>query len=149
MEKQVIMLERKFNAPIAKVWNAITDKNEMKNWYFDLEDFKAEPGFKFQFTGGPSPDKQYVHLCEVTEVIPGQKLTYSWRYEGYAGNSFVTFELVEQGLTTLLKLTHEGLETFPANNPDFMRKNFEEGWDQIVNVSLKGYLEPEKNKAGQ
>ena len=70
MDNQLIVLERLFNASTTTVWKALTDKNEMKNWYFDLAEFKAELGSKFQFTGGPSPDKQYLHLCEVTEVIP-------------------------------------------------------------------------------
>ncbi len=64
MNNQPIVLERLLNAPAAKVWAALTEKDEMKNWYFDLPDFKAEKGFQFQFNGGP-PEKQYLHLCEV------------------------------------------------------------------------------------
>ena len=55
--------------------------------------------------------------------------------------SFITFELFEEGKTTRLKLTHEGLETFPQNNPDFAKDNFEQGWAYIVGTSLKGFLE--------
>jgi len=138
---QPIVLERTFNAPVSKVWKALTDKNEMKKWYFDLAEFKAKIGFQFQFSGGPSPDKQYVHLCKVTEVIPEKKLTYSWKYKGYAGNSFVTFELTAQGNKTLLKLTHTGIETFPTDNSDFAIGNFTEGWHHIINISLKEHLE--------
>ena len=141
MKTQPIVLERIFNATTSKVWNALTDKNEMKKWYFDLEEFKAEIGFKFHFTGGPSPDRQYLHLCEIIEVIPEKKLTYSWQYDGYAGKSFVTFELSKQENKTLLKLTHKGIETFPAEITDFAIHNFEEGWNEIINTSLKNYLE--------
>jgi len=143
MANEPIVLERLFNAPATNVWRALTDKNEMKLWYFDLADFKAEVGFRFEFTGGPSPDKQYLHLCEVIEVIPGMKITYSWRYEGYAGNSLVTFELFPQKDKTLLKLSHAGLETFPADIADFAVSNFEEGWNAIIHSSLKDYLEKE------
>jgi uncharacterized protein YndB with AHSA1/START domain len=141
MDNQPITLERLYNAPASTVWKAITDKNEMKKWYFDLAEFKAEKGFRFQFSGGPSPEKQYLHLCEVTEVIPEKKLTYSWRYDGYSGNSFVTFELFPEGNKTLLKLTHAGIETFPKENPDFAVGNFSEGWNHILHASLKNYLE--------
>ncbi len=141
MENQIIVLERLFSAPVAKVWRAITDKDEMKSWYFDLAEFKAEIGFKFQFTGGPSPEKQYLHLCEITEVVYEKRLSYSWRYDGYPGNSSVTFELFGQGNQTLLKLSHIGLNTFPKENADFAVKNFEEGWNEIINTSLKNYLE--------
>ncbi len=57
-------------------------------------------------------------------------------------NSFVTFELFNQGNNTLLKLTHEGLETFPEDNRDFAKGNFVEGWNHIINTSLKEYLQP-------
>jgi len=139
MDDQPIILERLLNAAPARVWEALTDKNEMKSWYFDLPEFKAEVGFRFQFVGGP-PHKQYVHLCEVTEVIPEKKLTYSWRYEGYTGNSFVTFELLDRGKQTLLRLTHTGIETFPPE-ADFARTNFEGGWNQIIKTSLAKYIE--------
>lgn len=140
MENRTIELEQLFDVPAYKVWKAITDKNEMKIWYFDLSEFKAEVGFKFQFTGGPSPEKQYLHLCEITEVIPQQKLVHSWRYDGYSGNSFVTYVLSEQDGKTLLKFSHKGIDTFPADNPDFAISNFEEGWNEIIHTSLKDYL---------
>jgi uncharacterized protein YndB with AHSA1/START domain len=138
MEHKPIIVERVYNAPLSKVWKAITDKSEMKKWYFDLAEFKPEVGFKFQFLGG-TEDNQYLHLCEITEVVPENILTYSWRYDGYEGNSFVTFELFEEGNKTRLKLTHSNLETFP-NKPDFAKSNFEQGWDEIINTSLKDYL---------
>ena len=142
MESKNVIVERVFKAPIQLVWKAITQKELMKQWYFDLEEFKPEVGFKFQFTGGPSPEKQYVHLCEIKEVIYEQKISYSWSYKGYAGNSLVTFELFSKGANqTNLKLTHEGLGTFPVNNPDFAISNFEEGWNHIVNTALKDFLE--------
>lgn len=139
MEQNPIIVARVYSEPISKVWNAITDKTEMKKWYFDLADFKPEVGFKFQFMGGTEKN-QYLHLCEVTEAVPKRKLTYSWRYDGYKGNSFLTFELFEEeDNKTLLKLTHRGLESFP-DNPDFAKSNFEQGWDGIINTSLKAYL---------
>ena len=143
MDNQPIEVEALLNAPVAKVWKAITDNTEMKNWYFDLPDFKAEKSFKFQFSGGPGPEKQYLHLCEVTEVVPEKRLGYSWRYDGYAGNSFVVFDLSGEGDKTLVKLTHSGLESFPEDNPDFAAKNFKEGWNAIINSSLKNYVEKE------
>jgi uncharacterized protein YndB with AHSA1/START domain len=143
MENQPIVIEQMLNAPVSKVWSAITDKDEMEIWYFDLKEFKAEPGFQFEFAGGPSPERQYVHHCEITEVIPESKLTYSWSYNGYAGRSYVSFELFPKEEQTLIRLTHSELETFPQQNPDFAKANFEQGWNEIISSSLKNYLERE------
>ena len=138
---QPFTIERTYNAPIEKVWQAITDKEKMKQWYFDLAEFKPVEGFEFRFLAGEE-DKKYLHVCIVTDVMPGKKLTYSWRYDGYPGNSFVTFELFEEEEKTRLRLTHVGLESFAAsNNPDFDKKNFENGWTQIIGTSLKEFLE--------
>ncbi len=135
------VIERTLNAPLAKVWAAISDKTEMKKWYFDLPDFQPKVGCKFQFSGG-TEEKQYIHLCEVTEVAQGKKLTYSWRYEGYEGNSFVTFDLFDEGNnTTKLKLTHTGLETFPKSNPDLAKENFAMGWTELISTSLPNFLQ--------
>ncbi|MES2761890.1 MAG: SRPBCC domain-containing protein [Bacteroidota bacterium] len=141
MKQESFIIERTFNAPVEKVWTAITDKQEMKQWYFDLEEFKPEVGFEFRFKGGPEDGVQYLHVCIITEVVTCKKLTYSWSYDGFSGRSFVTFELFAEGDKTRLKLTHEGLETFPADNADFAKKNFAAGWNHIIGISLKEYLE--------
>lgn len=140
MKEEPIIIERTYGAPVNKVWKALTDKNEMKKWYFDLVEFKPEVGFEFSFSGG-TKEHQYLHLCRITEVIPSEKISYTWRYDGYGGNSEVTFELFRENKSTRLKLTHSGLETFPANNPDFAKGNFVNGWTEIVGTSLKEYLE--------
>ena len=140
MKQEPFVIERTFNAPAHKVWQAITDNNQLKEWYFQLADFKPVVGFEFSFEGGD--EKQtYVHRCTVTEVEEGKKLTYSWAYEGYEGNSFVTFELFPEGAKTRLKLTHEGLESFPQNNPSFRKESFAAGWLHIIGTSLKDYVE--------
>jgi uncharacterized protein YndB with AHSA1/START domain len=141
MQTQPFVIEKTYNASPARVWKAITNKDEMKQWYFDLTEFKAEVGFEFRFQGGPSPEKQYLHICEVTEVVSEKKLTYSWRYDGYTGNSFVTFELIEVGDKTMLRFSHTGLETFPQENPDLAAHNFVTGWTSLIDTSLKNYLE--------
>jgi uncharacterized protein YndB with AHSA1/START domain len=110
MKNEPIIIERSYNAPIEKVWKAITDKAEMKKWYFDLTEFKAEKGFEFSFMGG-TEDKQYKHDCRITEVIVNKKLAHTWRYDGYEGNTEVTWELFDEGGKTRLKLSYVGLET--------------------------------------
>jgi uncharacterized protein YndB with AHSA1/START domain len=146
MKNEPFVIERLFNAPVDKVWKAITDKDQMKKWYFELEEFRPEVGFEFHFEGGKDGNC-YLHLCKVTDVIPGRMIRYSWRYDGYEGNSFVTFELFPEGNQTRLRLTHEGLETFPASNPDLAKENFVEGWTYLIGASLSNYLETSDSKA--
>lgn len=136
---EAVVIERTFNAPIARVWKALTDVEDMRRWYFDLKEFKPEVGFEFEFTV-EHEGFTYSHLCKITKVIPRKKLAYTWRYEGHEGDSLVTFELFADGEKTRLKLTHVGLETFPKL-PAFARKNYMKGWTEIIGSSLKNFLE--------
>ena len=136
-----IITERVINVPIEKVWNAITSKEEMDNWYFKMDDFKPEVDFRFQFSGEGRKGEKYIHLCEITEVVPMKKLSYTWRYEGIPGNSLVEFELSSEGDKTKLKLTHTGVETFATDNTDFAKDSFVQGWSEIIGKTLPGYLE--------
>ena len=138
MENEPLILEHEFDAPIELVWRAFTEKELMKKWFFDVSDFQPIVGFKFQFEGGEE-DKRYVHLCEVIELVPLKKLKYSWKYEGYDGLSFVTYELSSVGDKTKVKLIHEGIETF--TNLDFVIGKFLEGWTYLLQVSLQEFLD--------
>jgi uncharacterized protein YndB with AHSA1/START domain len=141
VENKVFTIERTFKANIKDVWRAITEKDIMKKWYFDLPEFKPEVGFSFEFTGGEKGGKQYLHRCVITEVVIEKKLTHTWCYKGYDGVSYLTFELFDEGENTRLKLTHSGIENFPADVADFAYHNFETGWNHIINISLKDFLE--------
>lgn len=140
MNQEPIVIESTLTATAKKVWEALTEPAKMKQWYFDIENFNAELGHEFQFVAGDD-EKKYLHLCKITQVVPFEKLTYTWRYDGYLGSSIVTFELLDEGEQTRLKLTHEGLDSFPASNPDFAKENFVAGWNEIITSSLKGFLE--------
>ena len=138
-DSEPLVVERTFKAPVAKVWEAVTNVETIRRWFFDLKEFKAEAGFKFKFAV-EHKGFNYRHLCKVTEVIPQKRLAYTWRYEGFPGDSLVTIDLVANGDETRLKLTHEGLETFPKNAL-FARKNFMRGWTMLIGTSLLEYLQ--------
>ena len=140
---EAIIKEVVINAPASKVWRALTDKEQMKQWYFDVSSFKPEAGFEFSFYGKGHKGESYLHLCKIIDVIPEKKLSYSWRYENYPGNSVVTFEIFPDGEKTKLKLTHEGLDSFDQTNPDFAKESFNEGWTFLIEKSIKEFAEKE------
>ena len=132
-----VVVERILDAPVAKVWKALTDVDQMRHWYFDLKEFNPQVGFEFEFLV-EHEGNTYHHLCKITEVIPQTKIAYTWRYKGEAGDSLVTFELSPEGSKTRLKVTHTGIETFPKT-PAYARKNFESGWTAIA-TELEQFL---------
>ena len=137
-----VIVERTLNAPVTRVWKALTDVDQMREWYFDLKEFKPQVGFEFEFSV-EHEGTTYHHLCRVTEVIPEKKIAYTWRYKSEPGDSLVTIELFAEGDNTRLKLTHTGIESFPKT-PAYARKNFEQGWTAIIGTELKQFVEQSK-----
>lgn len=136
------VLEEYYHTPAEHVWQALTDVNAMKVWYFpQLKSFQPVVGFEMQFYHDGSA---YQKRWEVSQVVTGKKLAHSWSYVGYTGLSEVTFELFPDRHCTMLKLTHTGLATFP-NDPHFAPHRFEQGWQQIISYKLKEYLTPKTN----
>jgi len=140
MSQTPLIVERTYNAPVAKVWEALTNPEQMRHWYFDIPGFKPEVGFEFSFSAKGKEGEDYHHECRITEVVPLSRLTHSWRYRGHPGDSSVTFELTPEGNKTHVKLTHTGLESFPPVSA-FARENFVEGWNQIIGKGLKEFVE--------
>ena len=136
---EAVVVERTLDAPVARIWKALTDVDQMREWYFDLKEFRPEVGFEFGFVV-EHEGNTYDHRCKITEVIPQKKIAYTWRYKGEPGESLVTFELFAEGEKTRVKLTHTGIETFPKT-PAYARKNFEAGWTAIIGTELKQFVE--------
>jgi uncharacterized protein YndB with AHSA1/START domain len=61
------VLEQVYDAPLEKLWNAITDENQMREWYFpQLKKFKPIVGYQFEFVDDGSNFKKE---WRVTQVI--------------------------------------------------------------------------------
>ena len=75
------------------LWGAITEPAQMKKWFFEnIPDFQAHIGFETSFVV-ENEGRTFTHQWKITEVIPQQSITYSWRYSEYPGDSFVALPL--------------------------------------------------------
>lgn len=139
--EEPVIVEQIFDTTIDKIWNAITDVEQMRQWYFDnIPDFKPEIGFETRFTI-KSEGRIFPHVWKVMDAIPNKLITYNWHYEGYAGNSFVKFALFEQNSSIMLRLTHEVKEDFSDDIPEFTRESCLKGWTYFIKESLLKFIE--------
>ncbi len=135
-----IIVEETFDAPIERVWSAITHVQEMQQWFFkSIHSFEATVGFQTKFIV-ENQGRVFPHLWEVSAVDPPSSIVYDWRYDGYQGDSTVSVALTTQGGSTMLRLVHTVVEDFPDDIPEFSRESGEGGWRYFIQQSLKSYL---------
>lgn len=133
-----LLKEVTLDAPVSRVWKALTDKEELKEWCFGMEAFEPRVGFEFKFYGEKDGQK-FLHLCKVLEVEVERKMKWLWTYKDIPGDTYVSFELLPEGDKTKLRLTHEGLEKLPQDE-NYAKQNFVEGWNAILGKLLPQYL---------
>lgn len=99
-----------------EVWEYLTNPELIEQWLMTTKNFKPVLGQKFQFTFTAKPGSRYdgvVH-CEIMEIVPFSKLSYSW--DGHLQdkskyfNSMVSWTLLRQNNGTELQLEHNGFE---------------------------------------
>ena len=135
-------MEQEYPASVQDVWKALTDRESLKQWYFDFdENFDLEPNHVFEWRAGTKGGEQWLHRGVFKEVIPLRKLSHSWEYPGYAGYSVVHWilEPTQHGTTTLL-FRHEFPTPFDPDVEALQRHHFVNGWTLILNNSLRDYL---------
>ena len=142
-----IVVEQDLLVPRHLVWEAISEQDQMRRWFFEqIDTFEAKIGFQAGFDVA-CEGEVYPHRWEVTQVIPEERLAYTWEYGGHPGSSFVLWELSDApGGGTRLRLSHVGHETFPQDNPAFRREACEAGWRYFIHDRLSEYLRAESGE---
>ncbi len=136
-----VVIEQTYNASLDAVWSSITEIDHMRQWYFEnIPSFKPEVGFETRFNV-QSQGRDFLHIWQVTEVVPLKRIKYNWNYENYPGDSFVVFELFKDNDETKLRLTAQVKESFPEDIPEFSRDSCVEGWTFFIKKRLREFLE--------
>ncbi len=126
-------------APAGKIWEAITNYNQMKEWYFDIPDFELKEGASFNFYESGNT-KKFHHQCVIKKIQPSKKLSHTWTYPDFSsGESIVTWLFAEENDHTIVTLQHSGIENLSDGGRKFSPVNFQTGWDGLL-VMLKNYM---------
>jgi len=140
VRSEPIIVEQPFSVQPDVVWQAITNPDLMRRWYFEqIEDFRPEVGFETQFdieVGG----RIFRHQWKVTDVVPGKSITYTWRYEGFPGLGTTEWKISKTDEGTKLVLTSTGIESFSQDIPEFTRERGQAGWEYFIRQRLPNFL---------
>ncbi len=138
-----IIAEQLLNASPKTVWEAITDLEQMRQWYFpNIPDFRPEIGFETRFLV-QNEGRNFTHIWKIKEVVPHKLIGYSWNFKEYAGEGYSTFELAKKNDKTELTLKSYVVEEYPADVAEFKRESGQAGWDFLIKQSLPNYLAQE------
>jgi uncharacterized protein YndB with AHSA1/START domain len=139
-ESSTIVKEVIINAPLSKVWKAITEPGQIEKWLMPPENFKLEEGNEFTMTGRNKEKTVIPHFCKIIEIIPEKKLSYTWAVEDMLSETLVTYELEEQDGNTKLTLSHSGWDKVTLIKPGATRNDYNGGWASVL-PGLKNYVE--------
>lgn len=140
MNNQLLTFETIIPASPEIVWSALTSRDQMKAWYFDIPDFVLKEGATFNFYE-PGGVKKFHHHCVVKKIIPCKILQHTWTYPDFSqGETLLTWNLEPGEGGTRVILTHEGIENILDGGDDFKVDNFKDGWTEILNVMLKNHV---------
>ena len=135
-----IIVEQSFEVSPSLLWQAITEHSQMIQWFFDnIPEFQPAAGFKTEFNVRAG-DRDFHHLWTIIESIPEQKIVYDWRYKDLPGVGKVTFEVFPEANGAKLRLTNEGLDSFPNDIPEFSRDSCQAGWEYFIQGNLQSYV---------
>jgi uncharacterized protein YndB with AHSA1/START domain len=136
-----IIVEQDFKVNRDQLWSAITDPEEMRQWFFpQMPDFKSEKGFYTDFLI-TNEGREFTHQWTVVEVIPLEKITVRWQFLEYPGDSHVVFHVSENAGGSHLRLSVVVLEDFQDDVPEFRRESAVGGWNYFIGENLPAYFQ--------
>jgi uncharacterized protein YndB with AHSA1/START domain len=139
-QEAVLRMNRRFEAPRERVFEAWTSPEVLKDWWRAGPDWttpEAEvdlrPGGSYRLAmRDPESGQTHTVVGEYREVQPPERLVYTWTWEsnptemqGSAG-SVVTVEFLDDGGATNVELTHTGFAD------DEIRDLHAHGWEACL-----------------
>jgi uncharacterized protein YndB with AHSA1/START domain len=134
--RQEIVVDEVFPHAPETIWKVLTTGEMLDRWLMKSNGFQAVTGTHFELPTKPDGEWDGIIRCHVLEVIPNQRLVYSWKSghqsaTGYVPrlDTVVTWTLTRHDGGTRLRLVHSGFE-LPRNVSVF--QNIGKGWPIVI-----------------
>jgi uncharacterized protein YndB with AHSA1/START domain len=126
-----IVVERVMPHPPEKIWRALTQAPLIEAWLMQ-NDFQPVVGHRFHFRAAPILGWNGVTDCEVLEIIPLERLVYSWNASGEQApdglKTIVTWTLAPGGNGTHVRMEQSGFR--PQDEAGY--RGMGGGWPRIL-----------------
>jgi uncharacterized protein YndB with AHSA1/START domain len=148
-DQDAIVSEIHIAAPPERIFKALTDASELKQWFRSPEcpvklwemDPRMDGAYRYATEKGAivvNDVNEFECHGHITEFDPPRVLAYTWYanwHDDSTRRTLVRWELTPKEHGTDVKVTHSGLSNLPI-----ARKDYGGGWPEVVQM-LKQYVE--------
>jgi len=129
-----IVKEISIDAPAEKIFAALTEPDQLTQWWgeegkYHVEQMEADVrvGGRWRTTGTSSDGQPFAVEGVYREIDPPRVLVYTWAHDwGDRAQTLVRFDLTERGGSTLVKVTHSGFADSQS------RDDHDRGWTVVL-----------------
>ncbi len=129
-------------ASAGEIWNSLTDRDELENWWGEGIILEPKVGGRFC---EPWQDDDGVNRKAIGKVIslkPQKEIVFTWTESEWpkSASTQCSFFIKDDGKTRTLTMKHEGWESLPEELRSKTLKDFNVGWTFHLR-ELKSYLD--------
>ncbi len=138
-----LVVKRTFKAPVERVYAAWTDAEQMKRWFapgdmsVPMAEADVREGGRYRVQMSESGSDCAFHTTGgvYREVIPNERLVFTWQWQGSELETMVTLEFKSLSANeTELTLIHEGFDS------EDTRDKHGQGWEGCL-AKLETFLD--------
>lgn len=132
-----IVRELTIDAPASKIYAALTEPEQLTQWWGSDDKYRTENmeadvrvGGRWRTTGKDVDAHEFAVEGEYLKVQPPHLLEFTWRHDWEGADraeTVVRYELFENNGTTLVRVTHSGFQS------ETSRDDHGRGWVQVLN----------------
>ncbi len=133
---QDLILDEVFPHTVDLIWKTLTSGDLISRWLMEPKGFAPVKDNHFYFQTPPDGDWDGKIRCQIVEIIPNQRLVYTWcsGHDSPAGyvkrlDTLVAWTLTPVNEGTRLRLVHSGF-VVPKN--EGIMRNIATGWPKCL-----------------
>lgn len=134
-----IVICAQIDAPRDHVWRALTEEEQIAEWWGGYVSLDARPGGRLIERWTNASGREVVTSGEVVRLTAPQRLELTWADEDWDEPTRVLFQLEEAADGTRLTLEHSGWEAFPSSPREELLRSHASGWSQHI-THLAAYV---------
>lgn len=137
-----IELTISIRATAAEIWRALTDRDDLEEWWSEGVTLEPKVGGKFREAWEDDEGNKQLAQGKVLSAKPNKEIRFSWNEKNWAKDAYTECLIVisDDKKTRTLTLTHSGWEIFPEAKRAKLIKDFKVGWGYHLK-ELKSFLD--------